>query len=141
MNLRFKTVGGVIRAGEPIVDIAPDEERLLIEARVSPTDIDVVHPGLAAQVHLTAFSKRALPRIDGVVRSVSADRLVDPESSTAYYMAWVEVDRSEMEQLGSLVVLVPGMPAEVLIVTQERTMIDYLIEPIRDAWRRSFHEV
>jgi HlyD family secretion protein/epimerase transport system membrane fusion protein len=141
VNLRFKTVGGVIRAGEPIVDIVPDEERLLIEARVSPTDIDVVHPGLAAQVHLTAFSKRAMPRIDGVVRSVSADRLVDPESSTAYYMARVEVDRSEMEQLGSLVVLVPGMPAEVLIVTQERTMIDYLIEPFRDAWRRSFREV
>lgn len=138
VNLRFKTVGGVIRAGEPIVDIVPDEERLLIEARVSPTDIDVVHPGLAAQVHLTA---RAVPRIDGVVKSVSADRLVDPESSTPYYMARVEVDRSEMEQLGSLVVLVPGMPAQVLIVTQERMMIDYLIEPFHDAWRRSFREV
>ncbi len=94
VNLRFKTVGGVIRAGEPIVDIVPDKERLLIEARVSPTDIDVVHPGLAAQVHLTAFSKRAMPRIDGVVKSISADRLVDPESSHAYYMARVEVDRS-----------------------------------------------
>jgi HlyD family secretion protein/epimerase transport system membrane fusion protein len=141
VNLQFKTVGGVIRAGEPIVDIVPDEERLLIEARVSPTDIDVVHPGLAAQVHLTAFSKRTMPRIDGVVRSVSADRLVDHESSQAYYMARVEVARSEMEQLGPLAVLVPGMPAEVLIVTQERTMIDYLIEPFRDAWRRSFREV
>jgi HlyD family secretion protein/epimerase transport system membrane fusion protein len=112
VNLRFKTVGGVIRAGEPIVDIVPDKERLLIEARVSPTDIDVVHPGLAAQVHLTAFSKRAMPRIDGVVKSISADRLVDPESGQAYYMARVE-----------------------------RTMIDYLIEPFRDAWRRSFREV
>ncbi|MDF2997854.1 MAG: type secretion rane fusion protein HlyD family [Xanthobacteraceae bacterium] len=79
--------------------------------------------------------------MDGVVQSVSADRLVDPESSQSYYMARVELDRSEMEQLGSVVVLVRGMPAEVLIATQERTMIDYLIEPFRDAWRRSFREV
>lgn len=141
VNLRFKTIGGVIRAGEPILDIVPDEERLLIEARVSPNDIDVVHPGLGAQVHLTAFSRRAMPRIDGVVRTVSADRLVDPATSQPYYMARVEVDRSEMERLGSALVLVPGMPAEVLIVTQERTMFDYLVEPFRDAWRRSFREV
>jgi HlyD family secretion protein len=84
--------------------------------------------------------------MDGVVQSVSANRLVDPESSQSYYMARVELDRSEMEQLGSVVVLVRGMPAEVLtaevlIATQERTMIDYLIEPFRDAWRRSFREV
>lgn len=141
VGLRFKTLGGVIRPGEAILDIVPDGEALLIEARVSPVDIDVVHEGLPAQIHLTAFSKRALPRMDGVVKSVSADRLVDQATGQAYFLARVEVDRAEMDRLKNVVALLPGMPAEVLIVTQERTFVDYLLEPFRDAMRRSFREV
>ncbi|MFG1296510.1 HlyD family type I secretion periplasmic adaptor subunit [Xanthobacter variabilis] len=141
VNLHFKTLSGVIRPGEAILDIVPDDEPLLIEARVSPVDIDVVHQGLPAQVHLTAFSKRALPRIDGTVKSVSADRLVDQGTGQAYFLARVQVDRSELERLKNVVELLPGMPAEVLIVTQERTFVDYLLEPIRDSMRRSFREV
>jgi HlyD family secretion protein len=141
VNLRFKTVEGVIRPGEAILDIVPDEEKLLIDARIAPTDIDVVHVGLAAQVRLTAYSSRALPRIDGTVRAVSADRLVDPATGQGYYLTRVEVDRNELDRLGPGAELVPGMPAEVLIVRKERTMVDYLIEPLRAAFRRSFREV
>jgi HlyD family secretion protein/epimerase transport system membrane fusion protein len=141
INLRFKTVEGVIRPGEPILDIVPDEEKLLIDARVAPTDIDVVHGGLPAQVRLTAYSSHGLPRIDGIVRSVSADRLQDPASHQPYYLARVEVDREALEHLGPHIALVPGMPAEVLIVRRSRTMVHYLIEPFRDAFRRSFREV
>ncbi|CAA0099286.1 Type I secretion system membrane fusion protein PrsE [Starkeya nomas] len=140
VNLRFKTIGGVIKAGEPILDIVPVEETLLIEARISPVDIDVVHPGLAAQVHLTAFSRWALPRIDGVVRSVSADAMVDETTGQTYYMARVEVDPSELKQFNDLIELQPGMPAEVLIVSKERTFLDYLAEPFRNVMRRSFRE-
>jgi len=141
VNLRFKTIGGVIRAGEAILDIVPNEESLLIEARVSPIDIDVVHPGLSAQVHLTAFARWALPRINGVVKSVSADSMVDDKTGQAYYMARVEVNLEEVNRLKDIVELLPGMPAEVLIVSRERTFVDYLIEPFRDALRRSFREV
>ncbi len=141
INLRFKTVEGVIRPGEAILDIVPDEEKLLIDARVAPIDIDVVHQGLAAQVRLTAYSSRGLPRIEGIVRSVSADSLQDPGTNQLYYLARVEVERGTLEQLGPNIVLVPGMPAEVLIVRRERTMVRYLIEPFRDAFRRSFREV
>jgi HlyD family secretion protein len=141
VNLRFKTVEGVIRPGEAILDIVPDEEKLLIDARVSPIDIDVVYIGLPAQVRLTAYSSRGLPRISGMVRSVSADRIVDQATSQPYYLARVEVDRGELERLGSAIELVPGMPAEVLIVRRERTMVHYLLEPFRDAFRRSFREV
>ena len=140
VNLRFKTIGGVIKASEPILDIVPVEETLLIEARISPVDIDVVHPGLAAQVHLTAFSRWALPRIDGVVRSVSADAMVDETTGQTYYMARVEVDPSELKQFNDLIELQPGMPAEVLIVSKERTFLDYLAEPFRNVMRRSFRE-
>jgi HlyD family secretion protein/epimerase transport system membrane fusion protein len=141
VSLRFKTVEGVIRPGEAILDIVPDEEKLLIDARVSPIDIDVVHGGLPAQVRLTAYSSRGLPRIAGVVRTVSADRLVDAATNQPYYLARVEVSRAELDRLGNGVELVPGMPAEVLIVRRERTMAQYLIDPLREAFRRSFREV
>ena len=131
----------MIKPGEDILDIVPDEEKLLIDARVAPTDIDVVHGGLPAQVRLTAYSSRRVPRIDGIVSSVSADRLQDPASHQLYYLAREAVDREVMEHLGPHVALVPGMPAEVLIVRRSRTMMRYLIEPFRDAFRRSFREV
>ena len=96
--------------------------------------------GLAAQVRLSALSSRGLPRMDGVVRSVSADSLVDPETKQSYYLARVEVDREALERLSASVELVPGMPAEVLIVRKERTMVEYLFEPFRDAFYHSFRE-
>jgi HlyD family secretion protein/epimerase transport system membrane fusion protein len=141
MALQVKTEGGVVRPGERLMDIVPDRDALVIEARVPPKDIDVVHPGLTAQVHLTAFSSREQPRIDGVVRTVSADRLTDPRTGVAYYLARVEVDRASLRRFSTHARLVPGMPADVLIVTGERTMFDYLFEPFRNVLRRSFHEV
>lgn len=140
VNLRFKTRGGVIRAGDPILDIVPAGDDLLIDARVAPTDIDVVHVGLPAQVHLSAYSQRSLPRITGRVRSVSADSLQD-QRGVSYYLARVEVDRDELARLAAGVQLVPGMPAEVLIVTSERTLFGYLLQPFRDIFRRSLREV
>ncbi len=141
VDLRFKTEGGIVRQGEPIMDIVPVNDALLIDARVPPTDIDVVHEGLSAQIHLSAFSSRGLPRIQGTVHSVSADRLVDDVTRQPYYLARVEVDRGELRQIDPNLELVPGMPAEVLIVTRERTMFQYLFEPFVEAFRRSFREV
>lgn len=141
VGLRFKTRGGVIQRGEPILDIVPANEDLLIDARVVPNDIDVVHPGLPAQVHLSAYAQRSMPRIEGKVRSVSADSLRDEKTGMSYYLARVEVDREELASLGVDVQLVPGMPAEVLIVTGERTLLGYLFQPFRDMFRRSLREV
>ena len=141
VNLAFKTEGGVVKPGEPILDIVPAEDDLLIDARVSPVDIDIVHSGLDAQVHLSAFASRQMPRIDGVVRSVSADRIVDQRTGEGYYLARVKVDRDKLKHdIGPDVELVPGMPAEVLIVTGERTMFEYLVKPMRDAFRRAMRE-
>jgi len=140
VNLRFKTEGGVVQRGEPIMDIVPLEDRLLIDARVSPTDVDVVHKGLSALIHLTAYSNRGLPRISGKVVSVSADRIQDSNATPPYFLARVEVDRSSFQHKHAAVDLVPGMPAEVLIVTTERTFFEYLIEPFKQAFARSFRE-
>lgn len=141
VDLQFKTRGGVIRSGEPILDIVPAEDDLLIDARVATNDIDVVYPGLPAKVHLSAYSQRTMPQIDGVVRSVSADSLTDEQTGASYYLARVEVDRDQLSGLGTDVHLIPGMPAEVLIVTSERTLFGYLLQPIRDVIRRSLKEV
>jgi HlyD family secretion protein len=141
VNMKFKTKGGVIRPGEPILDIVPADEALLINAQISPTDIDVIHAGLSAIVTLSAFSSRDTPRVHGVVREVSADRLVEEKTGRPYYLARVEVDRRELNRLGPTYKLVPGMPAEVLIVTSERTMFEYLFQPFVDSIRRSLREV
>jgi HlyD family secretion protein len=141
VELHFKTRRGVIRPGEPILDIVPAEEELLIDARVLPTDIDVVYPGLPAQVHLTPYSKRRLPQIEGKVRSVSADSLRDERTGTPYYLVRVEVDREQLRRLDKNIQLVPGMPAEVMIVTEERTLFEYLLQPFLDVFRRGLREV
>jgi HlyD family secretion protein/epimerase transport system membrane fusion protein len=141
INSRFKTAGGVLKAAEPILDIVPTEDILLIDAKVSPVDIDVVQAGLKAKVQLTAYSSRIVPRVNGTVRSVSADRLMEEGSRQAYFLARVQVDKEEIRRAGANIVLVPGMPADVLIITGERTMADYFFRPFLDAIWRSFREV
>jgi HlyD family secretion protein/epimerase transport system membrane fusion protein len=140
-NLHFKSVGGVIRPGEPILDIVPTDEQLLIDAKISPADIDVVSPGLPATIHLTAYSSRGLPRVSGMVRSVSADRITEQATGQSYYLARVEVSQHDLAALDTDIVMMPGMPAEVLVVTGKRTLLAYLMEPILAAFRRGLREV
>lgn len=140
VGMRFRTRGGVIGAGEPILDIVPAEEDLLIEARVAPTDIDSVAAGQAAQVHLTAYRQRTMPRIEGRVRHVSADRIMDEGTGQPYFLARVEVDRQQLNAVAPDVQLVPGMPAEVLILTGERTALAYLMDPFINTIRRAMRE-
>ena len=140
MGLRYHSTGGVIGPGDPILDIVPFDDDLLVDVRVSPLDIDVVRPGLAAQVHLSAYPQRDLPRIEGTVRQVSADSFVDEATGQSYYLARVEVDRDRLASLDQHIDLLPGMPAEVMIYTGERTVLDYLLDPVMRTVRRSFRE-
>ncbi len=144
VNRRFSTTGGVIGPGDPILDIVPAEDDLIIEARVAPLDIDLVHPGQVAKVHLSAFNQRLLPQIEGRVRSVSADAMLDETTSERYFKAVVEVDRLLLDIIARKhevsLDLAPGMPAEVLLVARSRTLVEYLLEPLADSFRRSFRE-
>ena len=137
VNVRIKTIGGVIEPGAPLLDLVPAGGELLLEARVAPVDIDEVHPGLRAQVHLLAYNSRNLRRIEGEVRGVSADRLEDPATRQPYYLAKVAVDRAA---LPAGITMTAGMPADVMIVTGERTLIQYLLRPITDTLRRGLRE-
>ena len=140
VDLKLRTIGGVVTPGEPIMDLVPRDQRLVIEARVSPKDIDVVHPGLKADVHLTAFHTRHMARVRGEVMQVSADRLTDPKTGEPYYTAQIYVDMAEVQKKTPEVKLSPGMPAEAMIITGERTTFEYLIEPIRNSFRRALRE-
>ena len=141
VDVKFKTVGGVVQRGEPIMSIVPSSDELIIEGRVTPLDRKAVHSGLQAQIHLSAYSSRVVPKIPGTVRTVSADRLVDDTTHQPYYLARVAVDRQTLERLAPTVDLIPGMPVEVLIVTERRTMFDYISKPFQDAIWRSFREI
>jgi HlyD family secretion protein len=140
LNSRFKTTGGVIRPGDPILDLVPLEEELIIEARLSPTDIEEVAQGQHAYVMFPTLPQRTVPRIAGRVRSVSADALIEERSGMAYYLAKVQVDRDQFVEAAPGVQLTPGMPAEVFIATTERTVLDYLLQPITQAFARTFRE-
>jgi HlyD family type I secretion membrane fusion protein len=135
VDLRLFTTGGVIGPGDPILDLVPSEEALLVEAYVDPNDIDVVHPGLSAQVRLTAFNYRTTPTFSGIVHQVSADRLTNEQTGQAYYLARVALDEEASHSE-----LYPGMPAEVMIVTGERTMLEYLLKPITATLHRALRE-
>jgi len=139
VGLGVHTVGGVISPGTRILDIVPRGEPLVVEAQVQPTDIDKVHPGLTADIRFSAFKARTTPVVEGKVLTVSADRLIDQADKRAYYLARIEVTPEGMAQLHGLQLL-PGMPAEVIIKTGERTFLEYLLQPLLDSFARSFKE-
>ena len=137
VGLQVHTVGGVVGAAEPLVHIIPSDDRLIVEARIDPTDIDVVRAGLTARVDLTPFNSRHSASIDGTVVSVSADSLVDERSGATYYLARIELDDRGP---APGVTLHPGMPAQVMIITGRHTVIDYLIEPLTRSFKGAFRE-
>ena len=142
MGLTVHTLGGVIAPGHPILEIVPQNEKLLIEAKVSPIDIDRVKAGQTAEIRFSVFKAKALPRIEGRVLSLSADSLVaETPPHAPYYLARLEVSPAGLAVLARLdLELLPGMPAEALINTGRRTFFEYLSDPVRDSFSRAFIE-
>jgi HlyD family type I secretion membrane fusion protein len=139
VNRRFHTVGGVVAPGEALLDIVPQSEDLMIEARVRMDDIDIVRPGMKAQVRLVAYKQRWTPSVDGTVRTVSADRLQDQRTGESFFIARVEIDRASLEKLPGAE-LYPGMPADVMIMTAPRTALDYMLSPLTESLAKAFRE-
>lgn len=139
MNIRSFTTGGIVAPGGPLVDIVPAGEKMLVEARLLPTDIDVVRPDLDAVVRFVAYKQRTTPSVNGKVVRVSADAINDERSGASYYTATVEVSADELARAPH-VKLYPGMPVEIAIRTGSRTLLAYLMQPITDSMSRSFRE-
>ena len=139
VGLQVHTTGGVVSPGDTLMQIVPAKDRLIVEARVDPSDIDVVHPGLTAQVRLTPLNARNTAPLEGKLIAISADRLTDQRSGQTFYLARIELIEPTSANLGGAS-LYPGMPAEVMIVTGARTMLGYLLEPMAMSLRRAFRE-
>ncbi len=139
LGMKAHTIGGVIRSGDPILDIVPRSSKLIVEAQVSPMDIDRVALGSTADIRFSAFKTGTTPVIEGKLIHLSADRLTDQQTGMPYYLAKLEVTEKGLKDLANLQLL-PGMPAEVLIKTGERTLLQYLIQPATDGIAKSFIE-
>lgn len=138
LGMQIHTQGAVIAPGSPIAEIVPQAEELIVEAGISPVDIDRVYEGQEATIRFSSFTS-VVPSILGRVIGLSADSLVDRNTGATYYLARIEVTPEGMAELGNLV-LVPGMPAEVFITTGSRTLLQYVFRNWSNAIARSFKE-
>lgn len=125
------TEGGVIQAGQQLMEIVPEDSPMEVEARVPVELIDKVHPALPVELLFSAFDQSTTPRVAGEVTMVGADRLVDAQTGKPYYALRVKVTREGMDQLQGLTIR-PGMPVEGFIRTGERTLMNYLLKPLTD---------
>jgi epimerase transport system membrane fusion protein len=143
LGLTVHTLGAVIAPGGRMLDIVPQNGKLIVEAQVSPIDIDRVKVGQTAEVRFSSFKSRETPKMEGRLVGLSADKLVDESrpDKPSYYLARVEVTPEGLRHLAEQhLELVPGMPAEVLINTGARTLLQYLSRPLTDTFARSFIE-
>ena len=139
VDRQIHTEGGVVQAGETLMELVPQRDALIIEARLNPMDVDQVHRGQPARIQLTAFPQRTTPQLEGQVIYASADSLVDDVSREPYYLVHIEVDGKELKKLGARH-LQPGMPADIMITTGTRTAFEYLTQPLRDSFNKAWRE-
>jgi len=139
INLKFTTPGSVVSPREPIADIVPSDPRLVVEAHVHTEDVSRVQQGQAAAIRFTAFKSRSAPLVAGKVFYVAADRTLDRATNQAYYVVLVEADAASIASTGDMK-LQAGMPAEVYLKGEERTPLQYLIEPVTQVLRRAGRE-
>lgn len=139
VGLGVHTVSGVISPGEVLMEIVPVNDKLVVEALLRTEDIDVVRKGLDVEVTLTAYNRRRTLPVSGKITNISADRVKDSNSKTSAYSIKVELDEKSIDQ-NTAVELYPGMPAEVIILLGERTVLDYLLSPIYGSVNRAFRD-
>lgn len=140
VGLDIHTIGAVIQGGRPILSIVPESNNFVIEARVPAHDVDNVYPGQHADIRFSAFNQRKASIIEGVVSHVSADSFQDEGTGIQYYKARVKITEHGLEEMTEYMQLLSGMPAEVMIVTGEKTLLEYIVQPISEMLNRAMRE-
>ncbi len=138
-ELAIHTVGGVIRPGDTIMGVVPDSDALTAEVKVPPNEIDLLYPGQSAVLRFLTFHQQTTPELNAKLSVVSADVTTDPKTGANYYTARVSVSEEEIARLGGAK-LMAGMPVEVFVQTNPRTVISYLVRPLSDQVERAFRE-
>ncbi|MDP3414900.1 HlyD family efflux transporter periplasmic adaptor subunit, partial [Falsiroseomonas sp.] len=137
-DIRFVTPGSSITDGQPVLDLVPLDDRLVVEARVAPTDVEQLRVGQPVNVRLTALRQRTTPLLAGELTYVSADQQTDPQGAV-FFLARAEIAATEMERLPGLR-LTAGMPTEIFVLGEVRSALSYLVSPIRDSLRRALRD-
>jgi HlyD family type I secretion membrane fusion protein len=140
MNIKYHTIGAVVPPGGEIMNIVPQHEELIIEAKIKPQDIDNVTSGLKAKVMLTAYKGKKVPKLNGEVLNISPDIFTDAQTKESYFLARVAVSKKDIEKLKNKIELYPGMPAQVFVITGSRSLVSDLFTPISDSAYKAFRE-
>ncbi len=140
MNIKYHTIGAVIPPNGEVMNIVPQSEELIIEAKVKPQDIDNIAVGMKSKIQLTAYKGKKVPKINGEVINVSPDIITNEQTRESYFLARVSISKKDIEKLKSKVELYPGMPAQVFIITGSRSLVSYLFTPISDSAYKAFRE-
>jgi len=139
-KLLVNTIGGVVRASEPMVEITPIEENLFVEAHIKPSDIAFIGPGQPALVKITAYDFTIYGGLDGTVEVISSDSTVDEQSKESYYLVTVKTTESTLHKGKESLPIIPGMVASVDIVTGKKSVLSYLLKPIIKARQEALRE-
>jgi HlyD family type I secretion membrane fusion protein len=139
VNLAIHTVGGVVSPGAVLMEIVPDNEKLVIESQIRPEDADGVHEDAAVDVRVSGAGSKRTKRLLGRVLSISADRLTDRLRGNSYFILRAEVPRLQFEEATERT-LYPGMPVELFVNKGQKTIVEYLVSPITDFFARSFRQ-
>lgn len=139
-KLHVNTIGGVVRAGEALVEITPQEESLFVEVRIQPKDIAFISPGQKALVKITAYDFTIYGGLEGKVEVISSDSIVDEQSKESFYTATVKTTESVLRKGDKSLPIIPGMVAQVDVITGEKSVLDYLLKPIVKAQKEALRE-
>lgn len=139
-TVEINTIGGVVAAGEKLLDIVPISDVLLVEARLRPSDVAFIIPGQEARIKLTAYDYSIYGGLTGRVTNVSADSMVDPNTRETYYIVQIQADKAVLEYRGRELPVLPGMVTTVDILTGKRTVLQYLLKPINKVRQEAFSE-
>lgn len=145
VGLNVHTIGAVISPGETLLEIVPSEDRLIVESKINPTDIDHVFEGMKARIRIASFKQHEMPEWEGEIESVSADAIEDEKNQTQYYLARINimgpiVEEGDGDKDDLMSKVQPGMPAEVMIKTGSSTPAQYLMEPLFNAFNRAWRD-
>jgi HlyD family type I secretion membrane fusion protein len=137
-NLKVFTLGGVVKSGEPLLDIAPEHDNLIVQAHISPVEIDKIAPGMHAEIRFPSFHGDILPIMNGSIESVSRDHMMD-DSKQPYFLVQINVDEESVPDYVRER-LTAGMPADIVVPTGERTVLQYLTRPLQSRLRNAMRE-
>lgn len=139
-NLKVFTLGQVVRPGEALLEIVPDDQPLVVNAQFATTDIDSVHAGMTAEMRFPAFHSRTIPVMFGELKTISNDRLLDEQSHQYYYLGVISLNRAKIP-VEYRAKIRAGMPAEVIVSSGERTVLSYIVSPLSGSFRKAFREL